>query len=128
MAITVTSREEAWNKVSEIFPTDYIKNERLSAQAGYDIYTSTAEGNDSWISDLNDRLEVNLESGSINIWIDGLKACYEAVVFEVEVLGENIFKAYGKALVRAKQDVFFNTRMIKAYEKYIENHNIKWND
>lgn len=55
-------------------------------------------------------------------------ACYEEVVFEVEVLHKNIFTEYGKSLVRAEQDIFFNRTMIKAYEKYIRDHNIKWND
>ena len=55
-----------------------------------------------------------------------LEACYESVVFEVEILHQNVFEQYGRALVRAKQDIWFNTRMIKAYEKYIEEHNLKW--
>lgn len=55
-------------------------------------------------------------------------ACYDEVVYEVEVLHRNIFTEYGKAMVRAKQDIFFNRTMIKAYEKYIWDHNIKWND
>ena len=55
-------------------------------------------------------------------------ACYEEVVYEVEILHRNIFTEYGKSLVRAEQDIFFNRTMIKAYEKYIRDHNIKWND
>ena len=57
-----------------------------------------------------------------------LKACYQSVVFEVETLKRNVFEAYGRALVRAKQDIFFNKTMIEAYEKYINDHNLKWND
>lgn len=55
-----------------------------------------------------------------------LKACYESVVFEIEELHMNVFECYGRALIRAKQDIFFNKTMIKAYEKYIEVHNLKW--
>jgi len=55
-----------------------------------------------------------------------LKACMESVEFEIETLHHNIFEAYGRALVRAKQDVFYNKTMIKAYEKYMEEHQIKW--
>lgn len=67
----VRSSKEAWNKVDEIFPTDYIKDEVKSERAGYDIYCSTADGVNAWISDLGDRLEVNLETGdTINIWIE----------------------------------------------------------
>ena len=57
-----------------------------------------------------------------------LEACMESVEFEVETLGWNVFEQYGKAMVRAKQDIFFNKTMIQAYEKYIEEHNLKWND
>lgn len=56
------------------------------------------------------------------------EACYKEVEFEVEVLHSNIFTEYGKSLVRAKQDIFFNKTMIRAYEKYIENNNIRWDD
>jgi hypothetical protein len=57
-----------------------------------------------------------------------LNACYDSVVFEVEFLKVNVFEAYGRALVRASQDVFYNKTMIKAYEKYIAEHEIKWDD
>ena len=57
-----------------------------------------------------------------------LDACYDSVVFEVETLKVNVFEAYGRALVRASQDVFYNKTMIKAYEKYINEHGLKWND
>ena len=40
----VTSKQEAWNKVNEIFPTDYAKDEHSSNRAGYPVYRSTAEG------------------------------------------------------------------------------------
>lgn len=63
--------KEAWNIANEIFPTDYIKNDEKSARAGYDIYTSTLDGCTAWISDLSNRLEINLENGkTINIWIE----------------------------------------------------------
>lgn len=56
-----------------------------------------------------------------------LEACYESVEFEIEFLHVNIFEAYGRAMVRAKQDPFYNKTMISAYEKYINEHDIKWN-
>ena len=66
-----TNKQEAWQIVDKIFPTDYMKNEQASANAGYPIYTSTAEGTNAWISDLNTRLEVNFPNGKTeNIWID----------------------------------------------------------
>ena len=57
-----------------------------------------------------------------------LQACYESVEFEVEFLKKNVFEAYGRALIRAKQDVFYNKTMIEAYEKYIAEHNLAWNE
>ena len=69
--MTVRTEREAWEKAAEIFPTDYEKNSERSERAGYDIYESTLEGCNSWISDLGNRLEINLENGeTVNIWID----------------------------------------------------------
>jgi transcriptional regulator with XRE-family HTH domain len=67
--ITVKSIEEAWHEANKRFPTDYEKDERASQCAGYPIYMSTAEGENSWISDLNDCLELNIhnkETGGID--------------------------------------------------------------
>lgn len=70
----VTSKQEAWNKVNEIFPTDYEQDLGSSDRAGYPIYRSTAEGHYyDYICDLGNRLEVNLDSSNlatVNIWID----------------------------------------------------------
>lgn len=72
--ITVNSKREAWEKANELFPTDYEKNEQSSANAGYPIYTSTAKGNESWISDTNVCLELTIVEGdyqsSETIYID----------------------------------------------------------
>ena len=67
----VKSKQEAWRKADILFSTDYMKDDVRSNRAGYDIYYSTAAGVDAWISDLGDRLEVNMENGeTVNIWID----------------------------------------------------------
>lgn len=58
--IKVRNREEAWQEANRRFPTDYEKDERASQNAGYPIYMSTAEGENSWISDLNVTLELNI--------------------------------------------------------------------
>lgn len=69
--MTVQNREEAWREADRLFPTDYIKDDRASERAGYPIFRSTADGNESWISDLGNRLEVNTEDGkTVNIWIE----------------------------------------------------------
>lgn len=74
MSYTVKSREEAWQVANRLFPTDYMQDERSSKHAGYPIYESTADGNCSWISDLGNRLELNIYKGkeieSTNIWIE----------------------------------------------------------
>lgn len=61
--IKVKSVEEAWREADRIFPTDYMKDDHASANAGYPIYMSTADGNGSWISDLNTTLELNIQKG-----------------------------------------------------------------
>lgn len=57
-----------------------------------------------------------------------LKACIECVEFEIETLHKNPFEELGRAIIRAKQDAFFNKTMIEAWEKYIMDHNIRWNN
>lgn len=67
----VNSKLKAWEAASEIFPTDYEKDESASAHSGYPIYTSTENSVNAWISDLGNRLEVNLPDGkTVNIWIE----------------------------------------------------------
>lgn len=67
--IEVKTMQEAWEKVSSIFPTDYEEDVVSRERAGYPIYRSTVEYYD-YICDLGDRLEINLKSGkTINIWI-----------------------------------------------------------
>ena len=68
---TVNSVREAWSKANEIFPTDYEHDTDCTRRAGYGIYWSTRPGCTAWISDLGNRLEVNLPNGeSVNIWIE----------------------------------------------------------
>ncbi len=65
------SIKQAWRMADEIFPTDYMKDERSSVAAGYDIYCSTVEGHCDYICDLGNRLEINLSNGKVvNIWIE----------------------------------------------------------
>lgn len=68
--MTVKTIKEAWEAADKLFPTDYQKDEESSQRAGYSIYRSTAADHfHFYICDLNDRLEVNLDNESINIWI-----------------------------------------------------------
>lgn len=68
---TVNSVKEAWSKANEIIPCDYMHDSDRSRRAGYDIYFSTSDSIIAWISDLGNRLEVNLPNGeSVNVWIE----------------------------------------------------------
>lgn len=72
--IEVHTTSEAWQRAREIFPTEYQKDELRSTNAGYPIYTTTDKNRGGasfcWISDLGDRLEVNLPNAeTVNIWI-----------------------------------------------------------
>ena len=65
----------------------------------------------------------------VNIMADfSLKACKESVKFSVETLKKNPFEELGRAIIRAKQDVLFNKTMIQAYEEYIIENNLKWDE
>ena len=77
--ITVSSMEEAWKKVNEIFPSDYEEDAGSRDRAGYPIYRSTAKSVKNYyynyICDLGCRLEVNLcdenwDGETINIWVE----------------------------------------------------------
>jgi hypothetical protein len=68
--IKVATREQAWNIAGEIFPTDYEKDAECSARAGYDIYRHPTLNWFNRICDLGNRLEVLIEKGVINIWIE----------------------------------------------------------
>lgn len=74
--IHTDDRAAAWILADKHFPTDYIKDEEASLQAGYPIYVSTADeyrAKGYHISDLNARLELNMGSEVITIWIDDRK-------------------------------------------------------
>lgn len=111
----VKSVEEAWSKADVIFPTDYAKDEVKSKRAGYPIHYSTASGVHAWISDLGNRLEVNLEDGStVNIWIEedpkfseyqleeALKVVSEAIYYIDDLVGDKLQKATGIDEARSK--------------------------
>lgn len=73
--IHVKNVKEAWEKADEIFPTDYIQDPLRTERAGYPIYITTDENRGGlsfcWISDLNDRLELNLpDNKTVNVWIE----------------------------------------------------------
>ena len=69
----VKTREQAWEEVNKIFPSDYEKDQSASVRAGYDIYRNRDFCYYNYICDLGCRLEVNIGKhgeNAINIWID----------------------------------------------------------
>ena len=61
--INALNREEAWNRVNELFPADYEEDIRSSSRAGYPVYRSTMDtetAHYNYICDLGTTLEVNL--------------------------------------------------------------------
>ena len=66
----VTSKLNAWKEAQKHI-NNYEKDHEASKNAGYSIY----RGDEGYISDLEERLEVNLNSGeSFNIWIEEAEA------------------------------------------------------
>lgn len=110
----VMSREEAWKKVNEIFPTDYEKDEAASERAGYDIYRNSTLNYYCRICDLGCRLEVitgKYGENVVNIWI----------MEEVEAQNEETKKArgYGELLSEKIRTATTDFSKLNDYEKFI---------
>ncbi len=127
----VRTREEAWKEVDKIFPTDYYKDEQSSQTAGYPILRSTADDVNAWISDLNCRLEVNIQNPetkeieSTNIWISGDPEIVETVSWSYETVRECCIKnnLYTCGTVR-QYDLMFQMVMAKENPELIDIYNV----
>lgn len=73
--IKVISKQDAWNKVNQIFPTDDGHDMQSSTCADYPVYRGTAEGHYyyDYICDMGDRLEVNMDSSHLKTATSGLR-------------------------------------------------------
>ena len=120
--MTVNSRQEAWTKADALFPTDYMKDDIRSARAGYDVYSSTAEGVNAWISDLGDRLEVNLETGeTVNIWIEeGPQFAEYQLADALRVINDAIYKIDDNILHQLQKVKGIDEARAKLYGAYAE--------
>ena len=119
----VKNVKDAWKTADEIFPTDYIKDEAKSAAAGYDIYTSTADGCNDYICDLGDRLEINYyETGeTVNIWIEGEPQFDEYQIADaLEVIDEAIYQIDDKILPKLQAATGIDEARNKLYGAYAE--------
>lgn len=116
----VASRREAWKLADEAFPTDYIIDARSSAAAGYDIYRSTADGVNAWISDLGDRLEVNIEYETINIWIEEPEYPEYQIADALRVINEAIYQIDDNILPKLQKATGIDEARAKLYGAYAE--------
>jgi hypothetical protein len=98
--MNASSKAQAWEMANKIFPTDYEKDEGSSARAGYDIYRMRgdwcpSENYYNWISDLGNRLEINLANGeTVNIWIEEEKPEFSEGSLEsvLEIVDETLYQ------------------------------------
>lgn len=75
----VTSTNEAWGLATEVFGVSCSIDQTATDIAGYKIFRGNTDAA-CWISDLGNRLELNMSDGStINIWIDQKKYTAEEV-------------------------------------------------
>lgn len=116
----VTSRKEAWKLVDETFPTDYMKDESASAAAGYDIYRSTADGVNAWISDLGNRLEVNIEAETFNIWIEEIQFPEYQIEDALRVISDAIYRIDDNILPKLQKATGIDEARAKLYGAYAE--------
>ena len=116
------SRKAAWEVADSIFNTDYMKDELRSKNAGYDIYHSTASGVNAWISDLGDRLEVNMENGeTVNIWIEENPDFAEYQLADaLAVISDAIYEIDDKILLTLQKATGIDDARAKLYGAYSE--------
>jgi hypothetical protein len=76
--IIAKNEREAWKMAAEIFGCSYELDAEASKNAGYSIYRGNTDV-DCWISDLGNRIELNMADGStICIWIEEEEKRYTA--------------------------------------------------
>lgn len=90
--MTVNSSKQAWIEADRIFPTDYEYDSYSSAKAGYAVYRSTsADHYYCYICDLGNRLEVNIENETVNIWIAPVFSEYK-IADALSVISDAIYE------------------------------------
>lgn len=109
----VNSRQAAWAEADRLFPTDYIKNDRASKAAGYDIYFSTCDDDNSWISDLNTSLELNICNGK------GVQTIRIFIEEEPEIEEKKVWHAADVRRICIKHD-FYTRGDNKAYSAMLD--------
>lgn len=101
--ITVENYEQAWVKAAEILGCSFYYDKVASEDAGYPVHKGDSEVN-CWISDLGNRLEVNMSNGStINIWIEEEKLYTAAEVRQIITNAKRELEAIEKIIDAVKQ-------------------------
>lgn len=117
----VNSRDQAWIEADKLIPTDYIKDEMKSEAAGCDIYYSTCDGVNAWISDLEDRLEINLATGeTVNIWIEEPQFKEYQISDALEVINDAIYEIDDKVNSKLAEITGIREARNKLYDAYKE--------
>jgi hypothetical protein len=116
----VNSRREAWKLADEAFPTDYLIDSVSSEAAGYNIYRSTSDGVNAWISDLGDRLEVNIEHETFNIWIEEEQFPEYQIADALRVINEAIYQIDDNILPKLQKATGIDEARSKLYGAYAE--------
>lgn len=83
--IHTKSKGEAWSKAADLMPCDYIHDGIRSKRAGYNVFYSTCDTVDAWVSDLGNRLKVNLPNGDTLVFCDMNGTQYDLI----ERIGED---------------------------------------
>ena len=114
-SIVVKNKIEAWRKVKELcnqckIDDSFTFNSAKTLRAGYNIYT--CENDDNYVCDLEKRLELNIGSKSINIWIEPTN-----MVFYEEV---KIIKA-SKVMEFCAIHYLFDKGSLESFYKLINN-------
>lgn len=99
----VKSKEDAWFIANLIMKHDYELDSERSKNAGYPIYFTTEKGGDSWISDLGDRLEVNIGANSTSIWMEEAKCVVKNLEDRIVILEAEINEEAGRMARLAEQ-------------------------
>lgn len=95
--IRVNSRQEAWEKATRIFHTDYVQDEVLSKIEGFPAYASSKAYNECFCAvqlvDYNNRLKLSDGTKTYNIWIEDVFTQRKKMRATVRSITQE-FKAY----------------------------------
>ena len=117
--MTVANIKEAWRKADIIFPTDYLLDSERTEKAGYNIYYSTLDSYEAWISDLGNRLELNLPDGkTVNIWVEECKYKEYLIEDALSIISDTIYDIDDKINTQLADEVGITKARNQLYSTY----------